>query len=85
MAAAERAPFPHIIHDPRIHGGEAVIRGTRVPVRAVVVAWRAEPDIATLLAAYPRLTESDVVEALAYYDAHRREVDERIQAQLAGA
>jgi uncharacterized protein (DUF433 family) len=85
MAAAERAPFPRIIHDPRIHGGEAVVRGTRVPVRALVVAWQAEPDMSAMLAAYPRLTEADVREALAYYDAHRREVDERIRAQLAGA
>ena len=85
MAAAERAPFPRVIHDPRIHGGEAVVRGTRVPVRALVVAWQAEPDMSAMLAAYPRLTEADVREALAYYDAHRREVDERIRAQLAGA
>jgi uncharacterized protein (DUF433 family) len=38
-----------------------------------------------MLAAYPRLTEADVREALAYYDAHRDELDARIQAQLAGS
>lgn len=81
MAAAEHSPFPRIIHDPRVHGGEPVIRGTRVPVRAVVVAWRAEPAMAAMLAAYPRLSEADIVEALAYYDAHRGEVDARIRAQ----
>jgi uncharacterized protein (DUF433 family) len=84
MAAAERTPFPRIIHDPRIHGGEAVVRGTRVPVRALVVAWQAEPDIRAMLAAYPRLTEGGVREALAYDAAHRHEVDERIHAQRAG-
>jgi uncharacterized protein (DUF433 family) len=85
MAAAEHTPFPRIVHDPRVHGGEAVVRGTRVPVRAVVVAWRAEPEMAAMLTAYPRLAEADVVEALAYYDAHRAEVDARIRAQLADA
>jgi uncharacterized protein (DUF433 family) len=54
-----------------------------VPVRAIVVAWREYQDMGTMLAAYPRLTEDDVREALRYYEAHRREVDERIQAQLA--
>jgi uncharacterized protein (DUF433 family) len=80
MALAERSPYPRIIRDPRVHGGEPVVRGTRVPVRAIVVAWRAEPDMATILDEYPRLTKADVSEALAYYDAHRDEMDERIHA-----
>ena len=83
MALAERSPYSRIIRDPRIHGGEPVVRGTRVPVRAIVVAWRAEPDMTTILDEYPRLTAADVSEALAYYDAHRAEMDERIRAQLA--
>ena len=82
MALADRAPYSRIIRDPRIRGGEPVVRGTRVPVRAIVVAWAAEPDLATILDEYPRLTEADVTEALAYYDAHRDEMDERIRAQL---
>jgi uncharacterized protein (DUF433 family) len=83
MALAEHSAYPRIIRDPRISGGEPVIRGTRVPVRAIVVAWSAEPEVAAMLDAYPRLTEADVIEALAYYNAHREEVDERIRAQLA--
>lgn len=83
MAAAEQVPFPRIVRDPRIHGDEPVVRGTRVPVRAIVVAWRAEPDMTTMLAAYPRVTEDGILEALAYYEAHRAELDERIRAQLA--
>jgi uncharacterized protein (DUF433 family) len=78
-------PFPRIIRNARIHGGEPVIRGTRVPVRAIVVAWREYQDMGTMLAAYPRLTEDDVREALRYYEAHRRAVDDRIEAQLVEA
>jgi uncharacterized protein (DUF433 family) len=85
MAAAERAPFSRIVRDPRVHGGEPVVRGTRVPVRAIVVAWGAEPDVRAMLKAYPRLTEADILEALAYYEAHRTELDERIRAQLAAS
>ena len=83
MELAERFPYSRIIRDPRIHGGEPVVRGTRVPVRAIVVAWSAEPDMDTMLDEYPRLTAADVNEALAYYEAHRNEMDERIRAQLA--
>ena len=83
MALAGQSPYPRIIRDPRIHGGEPFVRGTRVPVRAIVVTWSAEPDVAAILDAYPRLTEADVIEALAYYDSHRDEMDERIRAQLA--
>ena len=82
MALADRAPYSRIIRDSRIHGGEPVVCGTRVPVRAIVVAWGAEPDMDAMLAAYPRLTDADVTEALGYYDAHRDEMDERIRAQL---
>jgi uncharacterized protein (DUF433 family) len=83
MALAQPAPFPSIVRDPRIHAGEPIVRGTRVPVRAIVVAWREYRDISTLLEAYPRLTIDDVGQALGYYEAHRQELDELIQAQLA--
>jgi len=85
MALAESSPFPRIVRDPDIHGGEPVVKGTRVPVRALVVAWQAEPDMAAMLQAYPRLTADDVREALDYYATHRDEVDARICAQLADA
>jgi uncharacterized protein (DUF433 family) len=85
MALAQSTPFPRIVRNPRIHGGEPVVRDTRVPVRAIVVAWREYQDVPTMLAAYPRLTADDVTEALAYYEVHRSEIDERIRAQLADA
>ena len=57
-----------------------MVRGTRVPVRAIIVSWRNEPDVNAMLEAYPRITAADVHEALAYYAAHRDELDARIQA-----
>jgi uncharacterized protein (DUF433 family) len=84
MAQAQPDSFPRIVRNPRVHGGEPVVRGTRVPVRAVVVAWREYVDLDELLAAYPRLTAEDIEQALSYYDAHREEMDRLIEAQLAG-
>ncbi len=83
MALPDLGAFPRIVRDPTIHGGEPVVRGTRVPVRAIVVAWDAEPDMPSILQAYPRLSQDDVKDALAYYAMHRAEIDERIRAQLA--
>ena len=31
--------FPHIISDPAIQGGAAVMAGTRLPVRTVAFYW----------------------------------------------
>jgi uncharacterized protein (DUF433 family) len=69
------------VSDASVHGGEPVIAGTRIPVRAVVVAWQEYGDVRTLLEAYPRLTQGTLAEALAYYEAHRAEIEEAIQAQ----
>ena len=83
MAVPRTNRFRRIVRDPSIQGGEPVVRGTRVPVRAIVVAWREYGDVGSLLEAYPRLSEDDIREALAFYRANRREIDEQIRAQLA--
>lgn len=83
MAVAPRVRQRRIIRDERIHGGEPVIAGTRVPVRAIVVSWREYQSVRTLLEAYPRLSEADIHQALEFYEAHREELDAIIQAQLA--
>ena len=84
MAATPRVGFPHIATDPSVQGGEPVIAGTRIPVRAVVVAWQEYGEVNTLIEAYPRLSEATLREALAYYEAHREEIDASIRAQADG-
>jgi uncharacterized protein (DUF433 family) len=83
MATTSQITYPHIVSDPGIQGGEPVVAGTRIPVRAVVVAWQEDRDVPTLLQAFPRLTEETLAEALAYYKAHREQIDQSIAAQLA--
>jgi uncharacterized protein (DUF433 family) len=75
--AAMRAPRrPRIVRDDRILGGAPIIRGTRVPVRAIAFLWRATGDRARIQHAYPSLSSSDVDEAIQYYEVHRAEIDD---------
>ncbi len=75
MSATRVLVQPRIDCDPQVLGGEPKIRGTRLSVRTIVVAHRGWGDIDRILDAYPELTRRDVEEALAYYEAHRSEVD----------
>ena len=78
--AIHRAPrFPHIVRKPRVQGGEPTIEGTRIPVRALVVAARGPRGRAHLQTAYPALTAALIDEALAYYHEHQDEVDRFIR------
>ncbi|MBI3974502.1 MAG: DUF433 domain-containing protein [Chloroflexi bacterium] len=79
MATPAAVTYSRIVRDERIHGGEPVVAGTRVPVSAIVATWHAEHDLTAVLAAYPRLTAPDVAQALAYYDANRAEIDQLIR------
>jgi uncharacterized protein (DUF433 family) len=63
----EKAPYgDRIIQDPHILVGKPVVRGTRIPVELVLGHLAANPDLADLFAAYPRLTIEDVQACLAY-------------------
>ncbi len=52
--------------------------GTRVPVRSIVLVHRFEPNLAAVGKAYPMLERADIEEALAFYQAHRTEIDHYI-------
>ena len=64
----------YIVRDDDILGGEPIVVGTRVPVRAVVELWRlgaAPEEIPTHL---PHLTLAQVFDALSYYADHQDEI-----------
>ena len=78
MALPQPVRFPRIVRDPAIVGGEPTVKGTRVSVRAVVLFLRHNGSLAHIFEAFPRLTQSDVDQALAYYEAHQQEIDQYI-------
>ena len=72
----------HIVRNPGILGGEPIVRGTRISVRSVVLASREYGATEGVIQAYPQLTAADVDSALTYYQAHRREIERYIQANV---
>ena len=55
-----------IIQDPRVCGGEPVIKGTRVTLRTVLASLTEGATIAEILTDFPSLTEEDVRAAIAF-------------------
>ena len=52
--------------DPRIHGGEPCIKGTRIPVSVVVGSIADGDDVEAIRKAYPALAAEDVRACLKY-------------------
>jgi len=75
-----RSEPKRIIRVPGVVGGEPIVRGTRLAVRHIVLDWRERGSIEGVLDSYPTLTREDVAEALAYYEAHKDEIEEDIRA-----
>lgn len=69
----------YIIHNPAILSGEAIIKGTRTPVRAVVENWRLGLFPEEIVIHLPHLTLAQVFDALSYYSDHQKEVDAHIE------
>ncbi len=70
---------PHITSDPQICGGNAIINGTRFPVRSVVtyvLQHGFTPE--ELVGRFPHLTLAQVHDALAYYYDNREEIEKEI-------
>ncbi len=49
-----------------IRGGEACIRGTRIPVSVIVACLASGDDEAKIISEYPQLQTADIRAALAY-------------------
>ena len=63
----------YIIRDPRICGGEPVIKGTRVTLRTVLASLAEGASINDILADFPTLTEDDVRAVIAFAAASAQE------------
>jgi uncharacterized protein (DUF433 family) len=64
---------------PGVCGGDACIAGTRIPVWVLEGFRRLGWTEAKILANYPTLRAANLVDAWAYVDTHRQEIDEAIR------
>ncbi|GEM_PF-288151 len=55
-----------LIRDPKIMGGQLVVKGTRIPVETVIQHLADTPDFNDLFLDFPHLTIEDVQACLAY-------------------
>lgn len=55
-----------IVRDPRIAGGEPILKGTRVTLRTVLASLAEGATTAEILADFPTLCEEDVRSAIAF-------------------
>ncbi len=64
----------YIIRDDTILGSEPIIKGTRIPVRAIVELWRLGISPEEIPAHLPHLTLAQIFDALSYYADHQAEI-----------
>ncbi len=70
---------PGIERQPGVMGGDACIVRTRIPVWGLESYRRLGWSEARILENYPALRASDLVNAWAYVDSHRSEIDATIR------
>jgi len=63
----------HIARDPKICGGEAVIKGTRVTVRTILASLAEGATVEEILEDFPTLKEADVRAVIAFAAASAEE------------
>lgn len=73
------AGYRYIEKKPGVQGGEPVIKGTRVPVRTIVLAWRRGMPPEEMPDRYPTVRLAEVFEALSYYSDHQDEINALIE------
>jgi uncharacterized protein (DUF433 family) len=74
-----------ITKSPDICGGDACIKGHRIPVWTLVNYRRLGGSEEDILRAYPSLTAADLGDAWGYAAGHRAEIDHAIRENEAGA
>ncbi len=75
----EPSPKSWIEKNAGVCGGEACIRGMRIPVWGLVQSLNLGVPDAEILRALPSLTPDDLHVARRYYEEHRQEIDAAIR------
>ncbi len=69
---------------PDVCGGDACIRGHRIPVWGIVRNRQLGMSDAEILECYPTITTADLEAAFEYYPANREEIEQAIQENETG-
>ena len=76
----EKIGYYYITCNPKIQGGEPIIRGTRFPVRSIVfyiIKGGMLPE--ELIQKFPQLSLASIYDTLSYYYDHKKEIDVLIE------
>ena len=79
MSMGTTTGYRWIIRRRRVCGGEPIIRGTRLPVRAVIACYKQGMSFEEILEGYPGVSPVQLHEAFAYYYGHRREIEKSLR------
>ena len=71
---------PHVTKASGVCGGRPVVRGTRIPVKALVGYHRMGYTLTEILEGFPSLTAAQLHDALSYYYDHQAEIDADMEA-----
>ena len=72
------AVHPYIIKKRGVHGGRAIIVGTRIPASTIIIWYKTGYEVYEILDMYPQLNPSKIHDALSYYYGHRDEIEKEI-------
>ena len=70
-----------LVRSPDVCGGRLRINGTRMTVHQIVVWYKQGYTPEEIADQYPHLTLAQVYTALAYYHAHREEIEVELAAE----
>lgn len=71
---------PYIVKAVGVCGGRPIIRGTRIPVQAIVEYYRLGMDAYQILTELPHITAAQLHDALSYFYDHKEEIEAGIDA-----
>ncbi|MDI6839446.1 MAG: DUF433 domain-containing protein [bacterium] len=59
--------------------GVPFVKGTKLPVKALVIHYKAGMSIEDILDGFPNITPAQLFDTLAYYHDHKNEIEEDIE------
>lgn len=75
LSDPETNQHPHITQIENVCGGRPVIRGTRIPVKALIGYHRMNYTSTEILEGFPGLTTAQLYDALSYYYDNQAQMD----------